>query len=230
MKLRHPWLIRFAALLGSWFIRGWIGSLRYCYQPLGPNVDPHQVGMKDRVIYAFWHENLLLLAYQYGRPDIHVLISESADGQLITEVAERLGFRTVRGSRKSGSRKAMLQMMRLGKDDHIAITPDGPRGPRRQVQSGIVYLAAKTGLPIVPIGIAFDRPWRAKSWDRFALPRPGSRARVVTGEYIRVPADADREQMETYRSRLEQAMHAVDAIAENWIATGELPNELRRAA
>ncbi len=227
MKLRHPWLIRIAAFLGALVVRCWIGSLRYRYQPLGPNVDPHQPGATQRIIYAFWHENLLLLAYQYGRPDIYVLISKHADGQLITEIAERLGFRSVRGSATRGGVQAVREMItRAGQDAHLAITPDGPRGPRREVQMGVVYLAAQTGLPIVPIGISFDRPWRARSWDRFALPRPGSRARTVTGALIHVPADADREQLERYRQRLEQAMHEVSRIADEWIASGVCPTSL----
>ena len=66
-------------------------------------------------------------------------------------------------------------MLRLSRQAHLVITPDGPRGPRRQVQAGMVYLAARTGVPIVPVGIGYDRPWRTKSWDRFAVPRPGVR-------------------------------------------------------
>jgi lysophospholipid acyltransferase (LPLAT)-like uncharacterized protein len=228
---RHPWVIRTLAFFGALAVRCWIGTLRYQYRPLGPNVDPHRAELKQRVIYAFWHENLLLLAYQYGRPDIHVLISEHADGQLITEIAERLGFRSVRGSRTRGGRKAMLEMIRIAAEAHIAITPDGPKGPRRQVQPGLVYLAAKTGLPIVPIGIGFDRPWRARSWDCFALPRPFRRARTVTGELIHVPADADKEALEAYRQRVEQSMLEVGAIAEHWAESGTLPrSEERKAA
>jgi lysophospholipid acyltransferase (LPLAT)-like uncharacterized protein len=225
MKLRHPWFIRIVAFLGAWLVRCWIGTLRYCYQPLGPNVDPHRPEMNQRVIYAFWHENLLLLAYQYGRPDIYVLISTHADGQLITEIAERLGFRTVRGSATRGGVKAVREMIaRAGQSAHLAITPDGPRGPRREVQMGVVYLAAQTGLPIVPIGISFDRPWRANSWDRFALPRPWSRARTVTGQLIHVPTDADREQLEAYRQRLEQSLREVSRIADRWAESGTWPD------
>src|SRR5436190_464721 len=78
------------------------------------------------------------------------------------------------------------QMLRVGRKSHLAITPDGPRGPRRQVQPGLLYLAARTGLPIVPVGIGYDRPWRMRSWDRFAVPRPWTRATCVTTEPIHV--------------------------------------------
>jgi lysophospholipid acyltransferase (LPLAT)-like uncharacterized protein len=118
---------------------------------------------------------MLLPAYHYARPDIKVLISTHADGQLIAEACQRLGFALARGSSTRGGVEAVRDMLRAN-DTHLAVTPDGPRGPRRRVQAGVVYLAARTGLPIVPVGFAARRPWRAKSWDRFAVPRPFSRA------------------------------------------------------
>ena len=127
-------------------------------------------------------------AYHYGRRDIHVLISEHADGQMIAEACRHLGFRVVRGSATRGGVEAVRQMVRRSRSAHLAITPDGPRGPRRQVQPGVVYLAAPTGLPIVPFGIAFERAWRMNSWDRFAVPWPWSGAVCVTAEPIHVPA------------------------------------------
>ena len=164
MKLRNPILIRTLGFVIAWVVRLWIGTLLYRYRPLGLNFDPHQRGLRERYIYALWHENMLLLAYQYARPDIHVLISRHADGQLIAEVCRHLGFRTVRGSTTRGGAEALLQMTHLGGKSHLAITPDGPRGPRRTVQIGLAYLAARTGMPVVPVGIGFSKPWRLRSW------------------------------------------------------------------
>src|SRR5206468_6190352 len=107
-------------------------------------------------LYAFWHEHLLLPAYHYGRRDIRVLISTHADGQLIAEVCRRLGFGLVRGSTTRGGVEAVRQMLRDGGASHLAITPDGPRGPRRRVQPGVSFLASRTGLPVVPMGIGHD--------------------------------------------------------------------------
>ena len=165
-------------------------------------------------LYAFWHENILLPAYHYGRRDIHVLISQHADGELIAEACRHLGFRVVRGSTTRGGREAIRQMLRLSRSAHLAITPDGPRGPRRQVQPGMVYLAALTGLPIVAFGIAFERAWRMHSWDRFALPHPWSAAVCVTAEPIRVPEDIDKDQLEHYRLKVENVMNAATQAAE----------------
>jgi lysophospholipid acyltransferase (LPLAT)-like uncharacterized protein len=214
MKLRHPVLIKTVALTGSWAIRLWMGTVRYRYRPLGPNVDPHQRDLRGRYIYAFWHENMLLPAYHYGRPDIRVLISQHADGQLIAEICRHLRFRLVRGSTTRGGVEAVRHMLRLSRGSHLAITPDGPRGPRRQVQLGLIYLAARTELPIVPIGIGFQRPWRLGSWDRFAVPRPWSLSLCVTANPIHIPPTADKSELEEYRQRVEQTLQHVTELAE----------------
>ncbi len=214
MKIRKPWLIKAAGFSAAWALRLWLGTLSYRYRPLGSDNLPKRSGGGGRYIYAFWHEGLLLPAYHCGHSGVHVLISEHADGQLIAEVCRHLGFAAVRGSPRRGAVKATRQMMKLARTAHLAITPDGPRGPRRQLQPGLVYLAARTGLPIVPVGIGYDRPWRARSWDRFALPRPWSRATLVTGEPLAVPGGAARDEMEGYRRRLEDALRLVTETAE----------------
>lgn len=223
MKIRRPWLIKAIAFAGAWLIRGWMGTLRYRYRPLGPNVDPHQPGFRQRYIYAFWHENMLLLAYQYGRRDIAVLISQHADGEMIAEICRHLRIRPIRGSTTRGGVEAVRQMLRAGRKSHLAITPDGPRGPRRRVQAGLIYLAARTGLPIIPAGIGYERPWRMRSWDRFAVPRPWTLATCVTTEPIAVPADSTREQIEAYRVLVEHELLRVSKAAEQWAEEGKWP-------
>jgi lysophospholipid acyltransferase (LPLAT)-like uncharacterized protein len=218
MKIRHPWLLKVLGFAIACLVRLWIGTIRYRYRPLGRNMDPNQRGFQGRFLYAFWHENLLMPAYQYGRRDIWVLISQHADGQLIAEACRYLGFQVVRGSTTRGGIEAVREMMRRGRNDHLAITPDGPRGPRQVVQSGLIYLAARTGLPIVPIGFAFGRAWRLDSWDRFVLPYPGSQVVCVTTEPIRVPENLDKDELETFRLRVEQALLQATATAERWIS------------
>jgi lysophospholipid acyltransferase (LPLAT)-like uncharacterized protein len=223
MKIRHPWLIKALGFVVAWVVRLWICTLRYRYRPLGPSVEPRDWKPGEHYLFAFWHENMLLLAHHYARPDIRVLISQHADGQLIAEACRHLGFGLVRGSTTRGGVEAVRQMLRLGHSTHLAITPDGPRGPRRRVQPGVIYLAARTGMPIVPIGIGFQRPWRMRSWDRFVLPRPWSRAACVTGVPIHIPPDADKDQLEPHRLRLEQAMSEAGDLAEHWADQGKWP-------
>ena len=219
MKIRHPLAVKALGFAVACLVRVWIGLVRYRYRPLGPNLDPNRRGFQGRYLYAFWHENLLMPAYQYGRPDIHVLVSTHADGELISQACRWLGFRLVRGSSTRGGVEAVRQMLRRGRATHLAVTPDGPRGPRRKVQPGLVYLAARTGLPIVPMGLAYGRVSRMRSWDRFALPWPGSEVVLVTTEPIHVPADVRKEQLELYRLRVEDALRRADETAERLVGT-----------
>jgi lysophospholipid acyltransferase (LPLAT)-like uncharacterized protein len=214
MKIRHPGLIKALGAAVAWLVRLWIGTVRYRYRPLGANLDPNRRGLEGRYIYAFWHENLIMPAYHYGRPDIWVLISQHADGQLIAEACRHLSFKVVSGSATRGGVEAVRRMLRFGDHVHLGITPDGPRGPRRRVKAGLVYLAARTGLPIVPVGFAFHRAWRLRSWDRFALPWPWSAVECVTTDPVVVPEGADKDELEAYQLRVEQALNLATQVAE----------------
>jgi lysophospholipid acyltransferase (LPLAT)-like uncharacterized protein len=228
MKIRNRQLIKLAGLLGAWLVKLWIGTLRFRYRPLGLALDPNGAGFRGRFIYAFWHENILVPAYHYARPDIHVLISQHADGEIIAEICRRLGFSLVRGSTTRGGIEAVRQMLRVD-GGHLAITPDGPRGPRRVVQPGLIYLAARTGLPIVAFGIGFQRARRLKSWDRFALPRLWSFATCVTSVPMAVPPELDRDELEKHRLRVQGALDEVNDLAERWAEKGGEWQELAKA-
>ena len=204
MKFRNPRTIRMVSWLASKVIQGWIGTMRFHQRHLERNFDPRR-RQPSRYIIAFWHENMLLPAYHFAMPEIKVLISTHADGQLIAEIIQRLGFETVRGSTTRGGMEAMRQMLRLSREGIIAISPDGPKGPRRQVQAGLVFLAGKTGLPIAPMGVAYNKLWRAKSWDRFAIPKPFSKGYMVWGPAVHVPRSVTMDTLEPHRLFVEHA-------------------------
>ncbi|HEY8506295.1 MAG TPA: lysophospholipid acyltransferase family protein [Gemmataceae bacterium] len=220
MKIRHPALIRAAGWLGARLLRAWMGTLRHHCRPLGPEVFPDRPGRRRPFIYAFWHEALLLPAYRYARPDVCVLVSTHADGELIAAACRHLGVRAVRGSSTRGGTNALWEMIQAGEKYHLAVTPDGPRGPRRVVRPGLVYLAARTGLPVAPLGIAYGRAWRARSWDRFALPRPFTGAYLVSGEPVAVPPEAGPEDLEPYRARVQAELDRATRVAEDWAGSG----------
>ena len=166
----------------------------------------------DSVIYAFWHGRVWLLAGRAGRQGSAVLVSLSEDGEVIARAAQRLGFHPVRGSSSRGGREGLAELEReLAGGRSVALTPDGPRGPRHHAQMGAVVLAARSGRPIVPMGVAARPAWTLKSWDAFQIPRPGARGVVVYGEPIAVPVTAD---LEPWRSRLEAALNAAEAEAD----------------
>jgi hypothetical protein len=100
------------------------------------------------------------------------------------------------------------------------MTPDGPRGPRRQLAQGPIYLASRLQLPLVVMGFGYDRPWRTNSWDRFAVPRPFSRARAIIGPPLMVPPDLNRVSLEQSRRRVEHLLNCLTNEAEAWAAAG----------
>ncbi|MEK9172748.1 MAG: lysophospholipid acyltransferase family protein [Nitrospirota bacterium] len=110
------------------------------------------------VILAFWHGRQLMLPLGYGGSRLYILVSEHRDGELIHRIVRRFGFDTVRGSTTRGGARALRQMVRLGRSGAgLAVTPDGPKGPRCVAQAGVVQLAKLTGLPILPYTFAASK-------------------------------------------------------------------------
>jgi lysophospholipid acyltransferase (LPLAT)-like uncharacterized protein len=217
MKLRNRHLIKLVAFILAWFIYIWVGTVRLRYRRIGANILPGIPENRGRkFIYCFWHETILAPACFFGHFGIHILISQHADGELITEICRHLGHPAVRGSTTRGGAAALFKMVEVSrKGKHLAITPDGPRGPRRCVNGAVAAVAAKTGLPIVPAGFAFRRPWRMKSWDKFAIPVPWSLCTLVTAPAITVSPDASREELESARRHLEIMMRWAIEAAEH---------------
>jgi lysophospholipid acyltransferase (LPLAT)-like uncharacterized protein len=215
LKLRSPWLIRWTAHAAAVLLRVWLGTVRVRVVSADGHAHPADPEV-ERFIYAFWHEALLAPAKM--KANVKVLVSRSADGELIAQVCRRLGIGVVRGSPAHGGVKGLLDLLRDGQNAHLAFTPDGPRGPRRQLKSGIVFAASHTGLPIVPVGVGFSLAWRARSWDRFAVPRPFSTVTGVIGQPIVVPPRLDHEGIDRYRRLVEDTMLEVTRAAERWAA------------
>jgi lysophospholipid acyltransferase (LPLAT)-like uncharacterized protein len=164
----------------------------------------------------------------FRKANMCYLISGHADGEILAGMARQFGVRLIRGSSTRGGEGALRQMMEAMRHYHIGLTPDGPQGPRRIVQPGLVFLASQTGHSIVPTGLAYRRAWRLSSWDRMALPYPGSQATFVTGEPVRVPYGINRPALNQYREIVQRGMDKMTALAENLIE--EVACERRRAA
>jgi lysophospholipid acyltransferase (LPLAT)-like uncharacterized protein len=214
MKFRKRWVLNCIGLVGAWVIRIYMSTICFRFRALGRDVNPRLPNLQGRYIYAFWHETVLLPCAVFGRRKVLCLISEHADGELIAQVCRHLGFGVVRGSTYRGAVRALRTMIRLAEKYHFAVLPDGPRGPRRHVETGLMFLAARTGLPLVLAGIGYDRPWRLRTWDRFAIPKPFSKAVILTAEPLYVPADATRPQLEEYRARAEAILNSLTTRAE----------------
>jgi lysophospholipid acyltransferase (LPLAT)-like uncharacterized protein len=218
MKIEHPVLTRAVGASGAWVVRRLVGTCRFHFRYADPMVNPEVARRTgQRYLYAFFHEVMLFPAFFWAWPEMQILISDHRDGELITQVVRRLGFGVVRGSTTRGGARALREMEHRVDRGHLCVTPDGPRGPRRHVHQGLVYLASRTGLPIVGSGMAFRRAWRARSWDRFAVPHPFTAAASVAPAPVFVPPNADRATIEACRLEVEQRMQAAMLEAEAWV-------------
>lgn len=180
------------------------------------------------VMYAMTHGVLLPLVYTHRDRGIQVLVSESRDGEVITRVIERLGFRTVRGSSSRGGARAIAQLVALAQEGwDLGITPDGPKGPRFSAEPGAVLVAARGEIPIVPLGVAATRAWRARSWDRFLVPKPFARVWVVYGAPIRFTRE-DVSQLDAAAATVARAIADVDAQAEAYASGREVAPSTHR--
>jgi len=215
--------MRWGGTLLAFGIRAWMRTLDAriaCYEP---KMDPAVSGFEGPAIYVVWHEYLALPPCNRRGCDVTMLLSQHRDAHWLSEVISQFGFKTVRGSTSRGGVQAILQIRRNNRGTSLVITPDGPKGPRRQLSSGCVFLAGLLGIPIVPLGCGFDRPWRNKgAWDKFAIPRPSSRARIVLGPAISVPRKLNKDEIEAYRQFVESMLVAVTQEAENWAAEGSM--------
>jgi len=207
-----------------------MGTVRCRYEPLGANLLPGTKGFAGNYLYTFWHDSILLPTFRYRnlRPRVRIMISQHRDGQLIAETAERLGYIAVRGSSTHGGLEAMRQLIQASRESQIVVTPDGPRGPRRVMQPGPIYLASRAGIPIVALGVAYQRAWRAKSWDRFEVPRPFTRAILVTTQPVCVPSRIKPEEFERYRMLVQEQMDRANGHAQ--AIAEDRPSQLAVAA
>jgi lysophospholipid acyltransferase (LPLAT)-like uncharacterized protein len=170
-------------------------------------------------VMAFWHGRILPATYYFRRRGIVVITSENFDGEWIARIIERFGFGTARGSTSRGGMRAMLQLVRdMEQGKPAGFTLDGPRGPARVAQPGAIWLAQRTGNPVLPFHLEASAHWTMKSWDRTQIPKPFSTVALVVGEPLEVPRSASEEQLESARKELERRLSALEERASSIVA------------
>ncbi len=225
MKITHPLATGFLGLLAKAGMRRLIDSLETKVAFYDPRVDPIHSDCPGPVIYVFWHEYILAPVFVRGHCDAAILLSRHRDAEFLARIARLIGMQCVRGSSYRGAATAVRELLRSGRRLHLGITPDGPRGPRRQMAPGTVYLASKLRMPIVCVGVGHDRPWRLGTWDRFAVPRPGSRMRAIFSPPISISPDFDRAALDDCRVKTERLLNRLTVEAEAWAEAGTRKRE-----
>lgn len=165
----------------------------------------------ERLVFCLWHDELFPLMRMQKQLDIVTVVSPSRDGELLAQMLEKLGLRTVRGSSGRGGANALLGAARLMRTGvHACITVDGPRGPRHKAKDGALFLARHADAWIAPVRIVMDQAVRASSWDRFQVPLPFSRVTVRHGQPWKPGGpDASAEVLAADRARLERELEAL---------------------
>ncbi len=166
----------------------------------------------EPVVFVFWHGQLLPLVHYHRNEGIVVLVSEHGDGEYITQIIHRHGFGTARGSSTRGGARGLRELLRSIRRGHdLALTPDGPRGPRHRFKLGALATAQASGRPIVPLAVGAKPAWYMDSWDRFMIPKPFSAVRIAYGPPVWISRGSDEEELSRWARHLESELARLTA-------------------
>lgn len=169
---------------------GWTTAIRFFGRESALEMDKKG----QNFIYAIWHNQQAFLLYPFRGTKVCSLISLSKDGEYIARVLPKFGMKAVRGSTSKGGFSALRALIDISQAGyHPMLTPDGPRGPVYKAQPGVLFLAQKTGLPIVPAACGLSNKFTVNSWDKMRIPLPFGRAALVLKTPIYVTAGSDKK-------------------------------------
>ena len=226
--LRHPATLTAAARLIGLYLAFVYATTRWTF--LGRDDMTEAVATGRPLMVSFWHERLPMMPMLWRlarehfpvlRPRrTHVLVSRHRDGRFIGDIIARFQLDTVHGSTSRGGASGMMSILRLlARGDLAAITPDGPRGPRREAAPGVAQLGATARAAVIPCAAATTRRHMLRSWDRMMLPLPFGRGVVVVLPAVLV----SRDDIEGGRQAIAAGMNEACAIADAWVAGHPLP-------
>jgi lysophospholipid acyltransferase (LPLAT)-like uncharacterized protein len=191
-------------------------SLTIRKKVLFPERADHFWARDQTIIFAFWHQRLLMMLFLPHAGRVGMMVSRHRDGEFIARAVKLFGVESIRGSTTRGGLSALRGMVRFYRTGgNLAITPDGPQGPRHVVQMGAVELARQTGAPILPVTYSASRKKVFGSWDHFILPLPFSRVVYLWGEPLWVPRETEKKGMEEKRLLLEDRLRRITDEADN---------------
>ena len=232
MRIRSQFLTKIVGCMLAMVFRALSRSLRLRAICEADGIDP-SAATRQGYIYALWHDSILvpLAKKSLSRAKAAALVSRHQDGAYLAEFMRYCRIRSVRGSTARGGDQALRELMQVEDDWNIFITPDGPRGPHHEIKSVLVYLASRTGRPIVPAVSHCENAWHVRgSWTGLVVPKPFSRCTYLLGKPLSIPADLSRDQIEFHTFRVQAEMDRLELKLGRIIRGEEPPEAVRRAA
>ncbi|MEX0702539.1 MAG: lysophospholipid acyltransferase family protein [Planctomycetales bacterium] len=231
MKIRSRRLIRLLARLIAGCCRLLFATCRLEVRAVDPATNAYLPPVGPRFLFCLWHDHILMTLFSARPQNMAGLVSRHQDGSFVADAMEVLGILPVRGSTNRGGAQAVRQLLETAREHHIAITPDGPRGPRRKLKDGIVYLASRSGRRIVPAVYSCARGWRIRGkWTDMLFPRPFTKIHLVMGAPRAIPPDLSRGDLERHTADLQAEMERLEGIADLLARGAELPDAPPRHA
>jgi lysophospholipid acyltransferase (LPLAT)-like uncharacterized protein len=214
LKIRSPLLIKFSAAAFAAVMWLLFRMLKLNFSEETPGTNPYAMSPRERFIYCVWHDSMVIPAFAGKHRFTAALTSQHADGTFVAHVLRCVGVSTIRGSTNRIGAGAMRQLMRATEEKHLVITPDGPRGPRRQMSTGITFLASRTGRAVVPTAYSCARCWRITgTWTNLVIPKPLTHVYLLAGVPIKVPPDLGSDQLQQYVARIQAEMDRLNDAA-----------------
>jgi lysophospholipid acyltransferase (LPLAT)-like uncharacterized protein len=215
------WQLKLLAQANALVLPRAVGMLNTRITYYDRTVDPCGPEYNEHVIYVFWHEHIAIVLPTWGHTAATILCSKHRDGEVVNQFAAAMGLHIVRGSTSRGGSAAIRQLKKNSKFSSLVLTPDGPRGPRRKLAMGPIYLASLLKMPIVPIGVGISDAYRLNTWDKFAIPTPVSRVRIIAGPKITIKPKADRDALESSRMSTQKLLNQLCDHAQDWANSGQ---------
>ncbi len=215
MKIRYRWLDWLLAASVVFVCRLLFRTLRIQYLAAAPNTNPYTNDGSVGFIYCVWHDAIAYPMFAGRHVRTVALVSQHVDGSLLSTGLKMLGIGSVRGSSNRNGASALRALLRLPSNTHVVMTPDGPRGPRRQMKGGIVFLASRSGRAIIPTAFAATRCWRISGrWTDLAIPKPFTRVYAVGGKPLVINSHASEAELSAAQVQLQVAMDLLSEQAE----------------
>ncbi len=225
MKIKTHRLSNALAWLLSYGFKLLFATLRIRFYCVNEAARPYSQAGGQYFVYPIWHDSMAAPIFSGRQPSMVALVGAHTDGSYVSTILRSVGIGSVRGSSSRGGSQALRQLLVDTEGKHIVLTPDGPRGPRRQLKPGLAFMASRTGKAIVPTAFASTSAWYPRGkWTELMIPKPFSTLYGLAGQPIEVPRKASKEELDEFTRRIQATMDYLDELCTR-LATGELDGE-----